>query len=296
MTLSTTGWPLATTILAAIDLAKFVNDTSIAITCAAVVMLITLIVAAITTQQSRPAFKKPLYTLMVVVVAITTFIISSMPIITNLNSPTNGPVRWATDYQIWACGNQLNLRGPQGILSNRVGTTTLFELQDNRIHFEGTPLNISNDTSLGKFMQVVDGQVTDSNLIVPVDQGSTFIGTPSAPEQLQPFTGINRDGTFVSFTNGASCDVTPSEVQAFVYRFNPGTDTYTQTKITHPAAYEMSHTDQVPPGDCVVLEFAPPEDHTDHLCPSYGVRDKSRCVDYGVPANKTASCTLWEVR
>jgi len=280
--------------LAATGIAKSVSDLSVAVVSAAVLFLFVLILGTVLAQRSA-RFKKPLFTLIVVVVVATTLAISGATLVMNFNSPVAGPVRWASDFQIWACDNQLNLRDPRGV-TNRIGTPTLFEQNDNRIHYEGTPINLPGDASLGNFMQAVGGDVSDNTLAVPLNDDNGFLGTPNAPEQLLPYLATNKDGSYAHFITGNLCGDAVSAVQTFVYHYNPATHTFVQTKLDHPAAYELSHTDQIPPGDCVIMEFAPPQDHTDHLCPGYGLRDRDRCTDFGVVADKVASCDLQELR
>lgn len=295
MTPSTTG-SYTSTILAFGLLATSVSNLSVAVTSGAIIVLFILIALAIGTHESRRSFKAPLFTLIVCVVMITTLILGGATVALNANSPTGGPVRWAADFQVWACGNQLDLRDPRGLLTDRIGSPVLFEQNDGRIHFSGTPTNLPTDVTLGTFLQTVGGDITDSSLIFPTNDKTAFIGTPRAPEQVEPYLQTNSEGTFVRFLSGQSCGNQASQVQVFVYQFDEATNTYRQTKITNPANYEISHKTTVPAGDCIIMEFAPAMDHTDHLCQSYGQRDVLHCMTFGVPANKATSCDIQEVK
>jgi hypothetical protein len=294
--LSLLGGSHALTTVASTDLARSISDISVALVCAAVVMLIILVVAMVITHERWPKFKAPLFTLMVLVTVGTTLVLAGSVVALNINSPTGGPVRWGADYQIWACDNQLNLRDPRSMVSNHVGSATLYEQNDGRIHYTGTPSTLPDDASLGKFMQAVGGEISDSSLVVPLNDQSGFAGQPATPEQVEPYMSTTRDGASARFVNGQTCGDQKAEVQTFVYSYNEDTKTYTQTKLDHPANYELSHRDTSPPGDCVIIEFAPTKDRTNHLCPSYGVRDYDRCTDFGVAADKVASCDIRELR
>lgn len=289
-------WIPAIAILATTDIATSVGSFSAAVIGAAAAMLLVMIVAAAATRMRWPKYKMPLFALIVLVVTVSSVLVSAATVYLNLSSPMGGPVRWSADYQLWACGNQLKLRGPQGLLNNRVGSATLYEQDDNQIHYNGTPATLPADASLGKFMQAVGGEISDSSLVIPLGSENSFVGTPNNPEQLEPYIGTSRDGTYARFVNDQKCGDDKAEVQAFVYRYNPTTKTYYQTKLDHPADYELSHTSAVPPGDCVVVEFAAPRDRTDHLCASYGVRDYDRCTEFGVAADKISSCDIREIR
>ncbi len=293
---TSSGWLHITSIAAATDLATTMGDLSVAIVCAAVILLIILVVTAVITHERWPKFKAPLFTLIVLVTVMTTLAISGATVALNINSSTGGPVHWGADYQIWACGNQLDLRNPQGLMGSRIGTPTLYEQNDGRIHYDGTPTNLPDEASLGKFMQVVGGEISDSSLVVPLNDQAGFTGQPTTPEQVAPYISTSRSGAAARFVSGQSCGSDKAEVQAFAYRYNTDTKTYYQTKLDHPANYELSHTDASPPGDCVIVEFAPTKDHTDHLCYGYGVHDYDRCTDFGVAADKVASCDIRELR
>lgn len=295
-TLSLLGGSHALTTVASIDLADSLGNVSVAIVGAAVIALIAFVVALVMTSQRWPKFKAPLFTLIVLITVVTTLALGSLTVTINFASPTAGPVHWGADYQIWACSNQLNLRDPRGLLSDRIGSPTLYEKNDGRIHYDGTPMNLPDDASLGKFMQVVGGEISDSSLVVPMNDQNGFTGTPSMPEQLQPYIKTTSEGATASFVDSQRCGDTQAVVQAFVYSLNQDGKTYTQTKLTHPATYELSRSKASPPGDCVIVEFAPPSDHTDHLCASYGVRDYDRCTEFGIAADKISSCDLREVR
>lgn len=282
--------------VATTDLARNLGDLSVALTSAAVIMLMLLVASAVITHRHRPKLKTPLFTLIVLVTVSTTLALTGGAIVLNINSATGGPVRWGADYQLWACDNQLDLRDPRGLVSDRIGTPTLYEKNDGRLHYDGTPTTLPDDASLGRFMEAIGGEISDSSLVVPLDDDNGFIGTPTTAEQIEPYIGTDRDGVSARFVNGQKCGESVAELQTFVYTLNPTTHIYSQTKLTHPASYELSHSKSSPPGDCIIIEFAPPKDRTDHLCASYGVRDYDRCTEFGVAADKISSCDLKERR
>jgi len=293
MTPPTTG-SYTIAVMAASSLATSVSNLSVGIVCAAIILL--FICIAFTIGSQRPKAKATLFTMIATIVTIATLVLGAGNLTLAFNSPTGGPVRWAADFQVWACGNQLDLRDPRGLLTDRVGSPVLFEKNDGRIHYNGTPTDLPQDVTLGTFMQTVGGNINSDSLIFPINNDNGFIGTPPAPEQVEPYIASNDEGTYVRFLSGQTCGTEKAEVQAFVYRFNPANNTYSQSKITDPAHYEISHVQTVPPGDCIVMEFAPPKARTDHLCQSYGQRDVDRCTIFGVPADKATSCDLQEVK
>lgn len=184
--------------------------------------------------------------IMVIVTAVSLGLIGST-IYLNSTSSSGGPVHWHADLEIWACGEQLEIKDPTGKLSNKIGTATLHEHNDKRIHLEGVVVE-PHDASVGKFFRVIGGNISASSLTVPTNNGNRTMGSG----QMCP--GSNQ----------------AAEVQMFAFRTNPD-KTYSQIKVNHPDEYTISHHSNVPPADCLIIEFDQPKSKTDRLCRSYQV-------------------------
>lgn len=292
------------TYFAAADLESTISDISVKAVWYGSIVLFILIVIAVAFANRVPKIKLPLFVLIVIVVLGTTFTISGATVYLNVKSATGGPVHWHADIEVWACGNELELRDPTGFLSNKIGTPTLHEHDDKRIHLEGVPVTLPEDASLGKFMNVVGGDISNNTMIVPLNEDKFFEngegeedgdgnGAPN-PEVVQPFLHTEGDGKIATFINGQKCDDKEAEVQVFAYRLDEATKTYKQTKLDTPEHFAISGHGEVPPGDCVIFEFAPPKDRTDKLCKQYGVRDIHRCDEFGVTGDGRKICELQE--
>ncbi len=294
------------TAVGAADLEQIINALSLNAVLLGSVMLVVLVGLSILLAAKKPKLKKPLFISIAAVVVGTTLTIAGGTVYLNIRSASGGPVHWHADMEIWACGNELNLRDPTG-LSNKIGTPTLHEHNDKRIHLEGVPVNMPYDASLGKFMDVVGGELSGKTLVVPLNpDADTYFqnakgqedgdgnGAPS-PEQMTPFIHDQNGKKVASFVNGQKCGDQEAQVQAFAYRYNNSTNTYAQTKLDNPATYAISHESDVPPGDCVIIEFAPLKTRTEKLCRTYGVKDINRCEAFGVPAEEHSRCTSREV-
>lgn len=290
----------------AVDLETTLNNLALTVTTVGAVLVVVLLLLAIATQNRAPKLKLPLFIAIVVVVSGTTLTIGGGTVYLNLNSATGGPVHWHADFEVWACGNELELRDPTG-LSNKIGTPTYHEHNDKRIHLEGVPTSLPYDYSMGKFMNVIGGELTNDTLTVPLNNSKYFEAVQNEqdgdgaaapnPEQLDNFIRTTTEGKTATFTNGEACNGEPSQVQMFAYHYNPGSKTYNQTKVTDLSNYSPAHEANVPPGDCVIIEFAPRKERTDKLCKQYGVRDQARCEAFGVPATQRASvCDSKEVK
>lgn len=292
------------------DLETFISSLSITVvTVGSILVVLLLIIAIILDKQKgkKPQkLKLPLFVAICVVVLGTTFTISGGTVYLNLNSATGGPVHWHADFEVWACGNELELRDPTGFLSNKIGTATYHEHDDKRIHVEGVPITLPYDYSLGKFMDVVGGGITNGTLVFPLNDDKYFEdgegeldgdGNPkSIPELINPFIRTEAKGKVASFVNGQMCGEQKAELQVFAMHFNDKEKTYKQTKVTDIPNYMPAKEATVPAGDCVIIEFAPAKDRTDKLCKQYGVRDIERCGEFGVPERDRRVCDIKEVR
>jgi len=289
------------------DLEDSVNRLSLTVVTVASILLILLVVRALkVVKHKKKHLKTPVFIAILVVVVGTTLTISGSTVYLNIASATGGPVHWHADIEFWACGNELELRNPTGLLSNKIGTATLHEHNDKRIHLEGVPVSLPEDASLGKFMHVIGGEVTNDSLTIPLNDDKLFetdkgeedgdgSGAPS-PELINPYLHTTKEGKIATFTSQDKCGDQPAAPQVFVYNFDKETKTYTQTRLTDPANYAITGAGEVPPGDCIIFEFDAPKGRTDKLCRQYGIRDKIKCERFGVTPRERKICENMEAR
>ncbi len=165
----------------------------------------------------------------------------------NTHSATHGPVHWHADFELWKCGEKIDLKEPEG-LSNRIGSSLLHEHGDNRIHIEGV-VSDTDDVALHHFFDFIGGRLTSTEMVVPTTQGNVKI--------------VNKD----------LCDGHEGKLQAFVYRvinpLNNGKWLYTQQKIEDFTNHIIAPYSTVPPGDCIIIDFDGEKEKTEHLCSSY---------------------------
>ncbi len=227
------------------DLNQATTSLSFTVVALAAVVLTILVLLAVFLRDRYPRSKPWLFWAMFVVVLFVTVTLIGSTVYLNTVSSSKGPVHWHADFEAWACGEELNLKDPDGFLSNKTGTPVLHEHNDNRIHLEGVVVN-PEDASLGRFMNVTGGSITSSSLVWPGNDGKR------------------------SFVNGQHCDGEPAEVQVFAYQTTQD-DYYRVEKINDPASYIISDESVVPPGDCIIIEFAPPMETPDKMCKQYEV-------------------------
>lgn len=176
----------------------------------------------------------------IAVLAGTAFIVGST-VLLNLSSESGGPVHWHADFEIWACGEKIDLKDPVG-LENRIGTSVFHEHGDFRIHVEGTLLK-KKEASLHNFFDVTGGSLSRNKIIIP------------------------SIGGLLEYSSGDSCGGNEGLLQVFVYRTENGR--YHQEKLADFENYVLSPYSNVPPGDCIIIEFGAEKETTEHLCVSY---------------------------
>jgi hypothetical protein len=213
------------------------------------VIIATALLAILTTlslgiKKQGPSLKKFLFWTISAVTMIATLFLAVSTVYLNVVSSSGGPVHWHTDIEIFNCGNEVNIKDPKG-LSNKIGSPTLHEHNDKRIHLEGVVVE-EQDASLGKFFHVIGGKISDSSLTVPTNEGN------------------------ITLNSGSSCpDGQEAELQVFAFKVEG--KNYTQEKLANPAEYVISPESGVPPGDCIIFELDKPKDRTDELCLSFEV-------------------------
>ncbi len=266
--------------------------------------LILLLLAgiAIVTNGKTEKLKLPLFIMISFIMAGSTIALGVSTVYLNVVSDSGGPVHWHADIEYWVCGNEIEPINPMGF-SNKIGSGSVHEHDDGRLHIEGVVVDAEVDASLGVYMDIIGGELTDDTLLIPVNlEGSVFAdeidgdGPPNPfPAAVDSLIEVQNGTRYVDATNGQGCGGEPAEVQVFVYKFNKDDDTYEQTKIENPASYTLSPEATVPPGDCVIVEFSPFKDKTDKLCEQYGTRDEVRCVKFGVDPEKTKLCNIRQI-
>lgn len=273
------------------------------IAASALILIVLLTVASLFANKKHTYLKKPLFILIVAVILSGTATLFTSTIYLNTRSYSKGPVHWHADIEFWACDVQLEIRNPSGFLSNKIGTSTLHEHNDQRIHLEGVVVDKDVDATLGKFIKVMGGSISNDSLNLPVadsiledfiDGDKVDVGGVS---NVSSFLKQDSDGKQVFVAkNGSLCPgEKQAELQVFVYKFNKKDNTYEQTKLENPSAYMIRDESIVPPGDCIIVEYSEAKARTNRLCEQYGVRDVDRCTEFGVSEFNPKVCYIREL-
>lgn len=223
------------------------------------VFVVAIIITCFFCSPTNERVKKFLFLLIIIPIIVTTIFIVSATMYHNSSSYTKGPVHWHADFEVWKCGQKVDLRDPSGV-SNRIGTPLLHEHNDNRIHVEGTVSHVS-DISLQNLFEVVGGNILSDSIVVQTNDG------------------------IVSATNGEFCGKEKGILQVFVEKIqNPtvnGQFISIQEKVNDFPSYILSPFSSVPPGDCIIIDFDQAKDHTDHLCESYKIAKEEGVIHGG---------------
>ncbi len=200
-------------------------------------------------KNKAPKLKTILFLLILLPTIITTIYLVSATIYKNKLSETNGPVHWHADFEIWNCNDKIDLINPDGLL-NRVGTSLFHEHGDNRIHIEGVVLKKS-EVDLHNFFETIGGYLSNEILIVSTNAGN------------------------IEIKNNDFCNDKKGELQVFLFSItNPDPNKksgfmYKQEKLEDFQEYVISPYQNIPPGDCLIIEFDEEKEKTDKLCESY---------------------------
>jgi len=203
-------------------------------------------------KKLKKNHKRWLFLGMVIPVVGITLFIASSTIFVNVLSTTGGPVHWHADFEVYKCGEIVELFSPSG-LSNRIGTPKLHEHGDQRLHIEGTVVRVP-EISLGAFFDVLGGHLDSVSFSLPTDKG------------------------LVSVSPGETCNGEAAEMNVFLYEIldpDPTKKTgivYRQRKLVAFEDHTISPYFNVPPADCIIIEYGPAKERTEHICETYKVR------------------------
>ena len=229
---------------------EYVASTSIKYTLAASAVISILVLISIFYKRKTESMKWALFILILIPIIFTTAYIAGSTIYLNLISETKGPVHWHADFEIWNCGKQVDVVDPTG-LENRVGSSTLHEHGDDRIHIEGVIVKKS-DFDLHSFFEQI-GSLTATRAVVRTDDG------------------------FAEMKNGDLCNGKEGKLQVFLYRVIDADETrktgfvYEQVKLEDFEEYVISPYSLVPPGDCLIIEFGGEKNETEKTCGTYEI-------------------------
>lgn len=303
------------TFFASADLEQQIASIGIRSVLVASIILAICTVIALAIKNKKKLSKKlakPLFVTMTLAMVVTTIILFGGTIYLNNKSESKGPVHWHTGIEFWSCGAEIELRDPNGFLSNKIGTSTYHEHNDKFIHLEGVVVHKKTDASLEKFMTVTGGYLTQNSIGIPLneeqDQWFASIendkvdGDPQRSENFSLATGAgawitsNEKGKVLELKPGNKCsggDEADAELQVFKYTYDKAAKTYSQQKLADPRDYIMRDEAILgPPSDCVIVEYDVPKDRTDKLCQQYGVKDVDRCVEFGVKKYDPELCYI----
>lgn len=213
-------------------------------------LIVIISIIAITFSKEKTEKRKWFFFLAIIIpIILTTIYMASSTIYLNLISETKGPVHWHADFEIWNCGKKIDLIDPKG-LSNRVGTPVFHEHGDNRIHVEGVVVE-SREVDLHNFFEVIGGSLANNYLSAPTNNG------------------------IIEIKDGNLCNENPGKLQVFLYKINNPENTKNwkseQQKLDNFKDYVLSPYSQIPPGDCIIIEFGIEKERTQHICESYRV-------------------------
>jgi len=225
------------------------RSSSVLYVVAASIIILCTILFSLFHKKNDNMLKWVLFLIIAINTLLVTFYVAGSTIYLNVISETKGPVHWHADFEVWNCGEKLDLIDPTGF-SNRVGTSVFHEHGDDRIHVEGV-LNRKEDARLSNFLRVSGGLLSEKYMVIPTNVG------------------------YFKLENGNFCNGEEGKLQVFLYKVVNAEESenliYHQEKLTDFEDYILSPQSLVPPGDCIIIEFDKEKRETDKICETYKV-------------------------
>ena len=231
---------------------KFTTTSVYAVLAVSVLVIVLIIASMLHEKRKKDSFKWGIFLGIAIPVVLVTLYVAGSTIYLNVVSDTKGPVHWHADFEIWHCGNKIDLLDPTG-LSNRIGNPVLHEHGDDRIHVEGVVVKYP-DVNLGKFFEIIGGTLQRGSLTIPTNQG------------------------ILNMKDGDKCGDIPGKLQVFILQVQNPEDhknwNYKQIKMVSYDTYILRPQSQVPPGDCIIIEFGDDRSYTDKKCETFKVTEQ----------------------
>ena len=230
-----------------------IPDPATVILWSGIVSSIAIVISLMIINQATDIWKKILFVIIALPIAFATLYLAGTTVYLNTVSETGGPVHWHADYEIWACGERINVLDPAGF-DNKIGAPLIHEHNDDRIHVEGVVYRKIEHASLARFFHEIGGKLDATEIIVSTNDG------------------------IKTWKNGELCNGRKGELQVFVYSVtnpqNTGHFEYTQRKIKDFENFVLAPYSNVPPGDCIVIEFGVVKQKTEHICSTYKIEEE----------------------
>jgi len=229
------------------NLEEFIRVTSLRTIIGAIIITFGLSLYAtfrLSSEKANNKLKIVTFGLIIIVVMGATSFTAGSTIYLNVISDTKGPVHWHADYEVWNCGENVELIQSTGF-ANRVGSPVLHVHNDNKIHVEGVLVEMKF-ADIRSVIHTVGGDIDDGLFTIPTDNGE------------------------VRMVDGEQCNGQPGKLQGFVYKISNPDDrknwVYEQSKLDDIGEYILSPEPSAPPGDCIIIEFDQEKDSTDKMC------------------------------
>jgi hypothetical protein len=231
------------------DIGDYLKSTSLNYLIITSIIILVLVLLSIYGREKSESAKAFLFLGITIPTLLSTIYLAGSTVYINQISETQGPVHWHADYEVWNCNEKIDLVKPKGI-SNRVGSPLFHDHGDNRIHVEGVVID-KRKVDLHSFFETIGGNLETGIMEIPTDKKTLIIN------------------------DGDSCNGYQGKLQVFLYRIKNPEDVknwvFEQLKLESFEKYILSPHSNIPPGDCIILEFDSEKEKTEHICETYRI-------------------------
>jgi len=289
--------------MSVVDIRQSVGSTSFIIVAVSLILVLFLTFTAIFMDKDA-SLKKSLFSLSVSVVVLSTasLVWLNLYLYSKISNP--GIASWDAGIEFWVCDVEVEIENPSWFSANRIGSSKIYEADDKKIHVNGLISDSRAEATLGSFMRTIGGSISENSFTLPIDKKLVEDETDGdnvdigGVKNIERFVRAGSDGKYtLTASNGMPCvDGKKSALQVFAYKYDNKTSTYSQQKISDPNSYIISPERDVPPGDCLIVEYGQIKDNTDRLCLEYAKKDTKRCSYFSGQDERHEDCTLRQIK
>jgi len=252
-------------------LSTTVSEYSVRILVGAIIVSGLIIFLASTLQHRYHFTKKAFFTLISGIVIATTAAFGLIHL-TAMNESESGSIeRREARFVISVCEQQIPILSSD-LFSSATGSARQKVFDEGRFEYLGYVTDPERDVSLGSFFQAFGGSINASVMTLPYPKGVESRLANSAT--LAQFIKTNPIGErYLELKSGSSCDIFPSMISAYTYRYDAPKNAYEQARLTQPENFVISSKDRETM-DCIVVIYGEPSESTNLRCGEYPDADR----------------------
>lgn len=246
--------------------ASDVADYSVRVLIGCFIALFVIIMVASLIHHRFHFTKKAFFTL-IAAISVSTAVALFISHLALLASTENfGLERRTARIRFDVCGQQVPVYSNQALVKS-LGNGRQIVMEEGRLIYLGYTVDPVQDASLGAFFRAMGAGINSSTMTLPYSTSAKNDVSDAA--SLAQFERTNPLGEpYLELKNGEACNLSPSMINVFVYRYSEADQMYYQERVSLPDQLVLSAQPENRE-DCIVVIYGDPLQTTNLTCGDY---------------------------